>query len=44
MSTNDNVYVPVESDDARRVPVRVALVQEEARFAVSEHDENGGTS
>jgi len=39
MSTNDNVYVPVESDDARKVPVRVALVQNEARFAVSEHDE-----
>ena len=39
MSTNDNVYVPVSDDDARKVPVRVALVQDEARFAVSEHDE-----
>ena len=39
MSADDRSYVPVASDDARKVPVRVALVQDEARFAVAEHDE-----
>ncbi|MHC4470844.1 MAG: hypothetical protein ACYTDY_15500 [Planctomycetota bacterium] len=39
MSDTGRTFSPVTSDDAREVPVRVALVQDEARFVVEDHDE-----
>jgi quinol-cytochrome oxidoreductase complex cytochrome b subunit len=39
VSEADRTFVPVPSEDARRVPVRVALAQDESRFTVEEHDE-----
>jgi hypothetical protein len=39
MIAPDRTYVPVATDDARRVPVRVAVAQEDARFAVEDRDE-----
>jgi len=39
VSAADRTFEPVAADDARKVPVRVAVVQEEARFAVEAHDE-----
>jgi hypothetical protein len=39
MSDAGRTFSPVASDDARRVPVRVALVQEDARFTVEARDE-----
>ena len=39
MNSEHSDYAPVDNDDARRVPVRVALVQDEARFTVAADDE-----
>jgi len=44
MNSDASDYAPVDNDDARRVPVRVALVQDEARFAVAADDEQKAMS
>jgi hypothetical protein len=37
--SGDRAFVPGTGDDAREIPVRVALVQDEERFTVEAHDE-----
>jgi hypothetical protein len=37
--SSDRAFAPTPTDDARKVPVRVALVQDEVRFVVEERDE-----
>jgi len=39
MTPEEGGYVPVDDDDARKVPVRVALVQDESRFTVEADSE-----
>ncbi len=39
MTTRQRIFTPAKSEDARKIPVRVAEVQEDERFAVEDRDE-----